>query len=301
MPFPVCRSLTEALCALPSRPGLLVARAVGLHAPGRDVTGEIGREIDRLRSGFRPDGSVDGDLLATAWRVQELLDLGVATGDPTVRLAVRWLFDRQGAEGAFGQGCTPERHRHHSCEHYVASFFSPARSTTRIAPLTLPWGRTLRSESAARFAVSCLALQVVLQTGSWNRSVERHLDSLPALQPEWERWTGHPPPELAFSTLGCLARSPAHLPHTEALLHAIRRRQQTDGGWPRVDPFHALQGLLQCRGHRVAQECLTAVAPLIAAQVRSDGLAGGAARLERSWLAWDALCRPPKDAGEPGA
>jgi len=286
----ICRSLTAALCALPSRPGLLVARAVGLEIPGRNLAEEIGREVDRLRAGFGPDGSVDHDLLRTAWRVHELLDLGVPTGDPTVRDAVHWLFELQGVEGAFGQGCTPERHRHHACEHYVASFFSPARSTTRIAPLTLPWGRTLRSEAAARYAISCLALQAVLRTGSWNRSVERHLDSLPALQPEWERGTGYLPPDLAFSTLGCLARSPAHLAHTEALLLTIRGWQQPDGNWPGADPFHAVLGILPCRNHPVARECLRAVAPFLADQVRSDGLVGASARLERSWLAWDALC-----------
>jgi hypothetical protein len=292
MPLDVCGSLTEALCTLPSRPGLLVAKAVNLDVPGRDLPGEIRREIDRLQSGFHPDGSVDRDLLTTAWQVQQLLDLGVPTGDPAVRNGVRWLCEQQGTEGAFGQGCTPERHRHHVCEHFVASFFSPARSTTRIAPLTFPWGRTMRSEAAARFAVSCVALQVVLRAGAWNRSVERHLDSFPALQREWERWGGFLPPDLAFSTLGCLARSPAHLPHTEALLATIAGRQEADGSWPVTDPFHALVGLLPCRDHPVAKRCLEALAPFVGNEVRPDGLVGGTAGLERSWLAWDAWCRP---------
>lgn len=301
MPLDVCRSLTKALCLLPSRPGLLVARSVGGGVCGRDLVGETRREIERLQSGFRPDGSVERDLLATTRGVQELLDLGVPTGDPTVRHGVRWLCEQQGSEGAFGQGCTAERHRHHSCEHFVASFFSPARSTIRITPLTLPWGRTMRSETAARFALSCFALQVVLRTGAWNRSVERHLDSLPALEREWERWSGFLPPDLAFSSLGCLALSPAHRPHTDALLETIARRQQMDGGWPEVDPFHALVGLLPCREHPVAMRCLEALAPLVGDQVRPDGLVGGAASLERSWLVWDAWCRPRGSAPTGGA
>lgn len=155
----------------------------------------------------------------------------------------------------------------------------------------------MRSEAAARFAVSCFTLQVVLRTGSWNRSVERHLDSLPALQQEWERWAGFLPPDLAFSSLGCLALSPAHLPYAEALLATIARRQQPDGNWPGTDPFHALVGLLPCRDHPVAAKCLRALAPFVGNLVRGDGLAAGAAGLERSWLVWDAWCRPRGDAG----
>jgi len=243
-----------------------------------------------LSNGFGADGSLSEDLVATATAVIQLADLGHQF--LPANLTLSWLLGRQNQPGAFHLGCTAARHRHRSCEHYLDGFFSPAPPTRRIAPLTVPNGRTYRVESQARFAASVIALEAVVRAGQvHDPMVERHLDSFGSLVEEWNSWGEQLPPELAFAALGALAEAPERWwPIREALIDLVADRQQADGSWQRVDFFAALEGLCRLPDAR-AREILVRAAPLLKARQHEDGSFGSLAAETRALIAARALDR----------
>ena len=120
-----------------------------------------------------------------------------------------WVLGLAGQPGAFGEGCHPARHEQKACDHYLAGFFAPAPATERLAPITMPCGKTFRAEAAARFAVSCLGLRAVLRAGLAGRaSVKKHLTSLSLLAEVWNDWGGYYAPDLVVAALHPLAIAP---------------------------------------------------------------------------------------------
>ena len=87
------------------------------------------------------------------------------TDSPAIVRPLAWLLDLQDRPGSFHDGCDRARHARQLCQHYLAGFFAPAPPAQRLAPVTLPTGKVFRVESAARFAISCLALRAVLRAG----------------------------------------------------------------------------------------------------------------------------------------
>jgi len=244
--------------------------------------------IAGLTNGFSADGSLEEDLVATASAVIQLADLGhrFPTNSPT-RL---WLLSRQGQPGAFHLGCTAARHQHRCCEHFLDGFFSPAPPSRRMAPLTVPNGRTYRLESQARFVASIIALEAMVRAG-WTHEqlVERHLDSLASLVDEWSGWGEQLPPDLAFASLGALAAAPERWrPIRLSLIQLVGERQQPDGTWPRVDFFAALDGL--CRlPDEAARTMLHRSAPLLKLRQHEDGSFGTISAELRALIAARAL------------
>lgn len=266
--------------------GWQIRSLLGAPAPGDAKLRE--HLIAGLTNGFSADGSLGEDLVATATAVVQLADLGhrYPTSSPTRR----WLLARQSQPGAFHLGCTAARHQHRSCEHFLDGFFSPAPPSRRMAPLTVPNGRTYRLESQARFVSSIIALEAVVRAG-WTHEllVERHLDSLASLVDEWSGWGEQLPPDLAFASLAALAAAPERWrPIRVSLVQLVGERQQADGTWPRVDFFAALDGL--CRlPDEAAKAVLRRSAPLLKLRQHEDGSFGTISAELRALIAARAL------------
>lgn len=294
--------LSAHFAARPSRAALLVRAA--LHVPSPDDAGHRDRLVIQLRADSRPDGSVGGSLLATAWRAIELLELGHGPGEPGTARAIDWVLTLQGRPGAFGDDCPGPRnarHLHRACSHYMCGFFAPAPPTQRLAPITLPNGKVFRAEAAARFAVSCVALRAVLQAGHAGRPlVEQHVASLLRLEEAWEDWGGYYAPDLVASALSALARAPsAPTAAVARIARAIAHRQRPDGTWPDADLFHTLDALLAARDAvRAADDsdagaeldtALRRATPALLACQRPDGSFGPTAREERGLIGLQVL------------
>lgn len=269
----------------PTRTGLLARR---LLATTLETDAGLAETLTRqLSSDLRSDGSVSGAFVATAWRVIELVELG---GSNAAARSAAWLLERQGAPGNFGEGCTPPRHAAQACEHYIGGFFSVADWTVRVAPLTMPTGKVLRSERAARFAASCLALRAVTVAGHGaNPAVRRHVESLSTLVVAQPLPSDHLTLEMLTIVLSTLARCAAPADSTRtALRDMMVHRQRNDGTWPGLDHFLALEAVL-ADGQSSSTEALRRAVPHLLGMQRPDGSFGALARQERAWIGLQAM------------
>ncbi|HXE58218.1 MAG TPA: hypothetical protein VNK43_09465 [Gemmatimonadales bacterium] len=270
----------------PTRQGLLARELLERPAPTDD---QLRRWlVDRWRGELRPDGSVSGGLMPTAWRAMELMDLGAgregAYGNPTLARVLHWVLRRQGQPGAYGEGCAPPRHREGVCEHFIGGFFSAAPPDHSVAPITIPDGKAFRAEGAARLAVSCLALRAVTRAGQLGLpAVRRHLQSLADILARVTSWEGYFSPDTVFSMLGALASGGQHPAAVDQVVELAAAHQSEDGTWPNADLFHALDALLVVEGRSARLLVARAAAALVARQ-RPDGTFGPTARLERAWI-----------------
>lgn len=271
-----------------SRAGLLARRALDRQEPGDP--GQRDRLVRELRGETRLDGSVGGAVVPTIWRVIELIELGHGGDQAGTIRVMGWVLKLQEQPGAYGEGCTDQRHAHKVCEHFIGGFFSAAPPTQRLSPVTLPMGNVYRSESAARFATSCLALRASLMAGYERRpGMGRHLESLVRLQGEFDGWEGYFTPDMILAALGALAMAPP--PFRDALPEAtafVARHQQEDGTWPNTDLFHALNGLVSA-GTMEARAAVRKAVPGILKRQRPDGSFGTTAQEERALVALRAL------------
>jgi hypothetical protein len=278
-----------------TRQAVLARQALGQPAPGDEMLAS--RLVDDLRAQTRMDGSLGGEVVATIWRAHELLDLGCA-GDHagTVRV-LGWVLALQNKPGAFSEGCTPARHAHRACEHFISGFFSPAPAEQRFAPVMLPNGKVFRAEPAARFAVSCLALRAALRARLERRpEVEQHLLSLVQLQEQWDDWEGYFAPDAIVSGIHALAfASPPHRALLPKLAASIAAHQANDGSWQQADLFHTLEALLALRTPEAHASVRRAV-PVLLARQRIDGSFGSTAQQERALIALRSLTWAEKDA-----
>ncbi len=273
-----------------TRQGILARAALGRAAPGDP---ELAR---RLAHGagdeLRPDGSLRGAALPTIWRASELLDLGAPPAGEPLRRALQWILQLQGKPGAYGEGCDRERHSRRLCEHYLEGFFAPASPTERLTPITLPNGKVYRAEPAARFALSCLALRVLLRGGLGDRpGVRRHVHNLASLAERWSAWDATFPPDLMAATMQALAAAGIERRELIARLASLAAANQSpDGGWPAVDFFNALEALLAAETEE-ARGALRRAVPALIARQRPDGTFGSMAQQERALLGLRALLR----------
>ena len=280
--------LAEFFAPRNTRAAILAREALGRPLPGdADAREAI---VAGLHGGLRPDGSVGGAALPTIWRAIELMDLGHSGQEPATATLITWVLGLAGQPGAFGEGCHPARHEQKACEHYLAGFFAPAPATERLAPITMPCGKTFRAEAAARFAVSCLGLRAVLRAGLAGRaSVKKHLTSLSMLAEVWNDWGGYYAPDLVVAALHPLAIAPPV--HRGATLRAasfIADNQQEDGTWSNADLFHTLESLMVANTPPARKAVGRAVPALLALQ-RKDGSFGPTAQEERALIGIRAL------------
>lgn len=273
---------------LSTRQGVLARQALGQPAPGDEVLAR--RLVDDMRAETGMDGSISGAVVATVWRAHELLDLG-CKGDHagTVRV-MGWVLGLQSKPGAFSEGCSPPRHAHRACEHFISGFFSPAPPMHRFAPVMFPNGKVFRAEPAARFAISCLALRAALRGRMEKRpGVEQHLLSLFQLQEQWDDWSGYFAPDMIVAGIHTLAfAAEAHQEILPRLAGAVAANQSEDGTWANADLFHTLEALLAI-GTRDAQATVRRAVPALLARQRIDGSLGSTAQQERALIALRAL------------
>ena len=289
--------LAEFFAPRSSRAAILAREALGRPAAGDGAARAA--LVTSLQAGLRPDGSVGGAALPTIWRAIELMDLGHSGQEPATAKLVTWVLGLAGQPGTFGEGCHPARHEQKACDHYLAGFFAPAPATERLAPITMPCGKTFRAEAAARFAVSCLGLRAVLLAGLAGRaSVRKHLTSLSLLAEEWKDWGGYFAPDLIIAALHPLAIGPPV--HRGATLKAalfIADNQQDDGTWSNADLFHTLESLMVANTPPARKAVARAVPALLALQ-RKDGAFGPMAQEERALIGARALAVAGGGAGE---
>jgi hypothetical protein len=273
---------------LRTRQGIL-ARAA-LDTPGAGDAALALELAGAMSAELKPDGTITGGAVPTIWRAHELLDLGRDTADPAVVALLTWLMGRQGQPGAYGEGCDKTRHAQRLCGHWARGFFSPAPAEVRVAPITLPNGKSFRVESAARFAISCLALRATLRAGLGDRPGPRqHLESLRLLAEQWTSWHGSFAPDVIVAGLHALALGgPEARASVEQLVGMIVAHQAPDGLWPNVDPFTTLEAL-HATGLEVARTAVGRALPALAERQRADGTFGAMAQQERALIALRAI------------
>ncbi|MGZ8391623.1 MAG: hypothetical protein ACXWWK_02150 [Gemmatimonadales bacterium] len=271
-----------------TRQGVLARQALGQAAPGDEVLAQ--RLVDDMRAETGMDGSISGAVVATIWRAHELLDLGCA-GDQagTVRV-MGWVLALQSKPGAFSEGCSPPRHAHRACEHFISGFFSPAPPVQRFAPVMFPNGKVFRAEPAARFAISCLALRAALRGRMEQRpEIAQHLASLLQLQEQWDDWSGYFAPDTILAGIHTLAfAADARREILPRLARAVAANQAEDGTWTHADLFHTLEAL-QALGTKEAHAAVRQAVPALLARQRIDGSFGSTAQQERALIALRAL------------
>lgn len=275
--------LEEFFAPRSSRAAILAREALGRPVPGDEAAREV--IVTGLEQGLRADGSVGGAALPTIWRAIELMDLGHSGQEPGTARFITWVLGLAELPGAFGEGCHPARHEQKACDHYLAGFFAPAPETERLAPITVPCGKTFRAEAQARFAVSCLALRAVLMAGlAGKASVKRHLTSLSVLAEVWDDWSGYYAPDLVIAALHPLAIAPPlYRGATIKVARFIAENQQEDGTWADADLFHTLESLMVANTPPARTAIARAVPALIGMQ-RKDGSFGATAQEERALI-----------------
>lgn len=269
-----------------TRQGWLARRLLDRVDPADDTL--RGHLVAAICGTIRPDGSVGGTALTTIGAVRELSELG-ADGARLER-PLQWVLALEGKRGAFSEGCSAARHAHRVCEHFLSGFFSPAPTSQRIAPATFPNGKSYRSESQARFALSCFALEAVLLAGRGDGpGVARHLESFTQLFEEWDLPGDHLAMDLACAALGAAAVAPSRWAAVaEGLLAVVARHQMADGTWQRADFFGALDALNRCP-LPAAGPVLRRAIPALLQRQREDGSFGSVAQDERALIGLRAL------------
>lgn len=273
---------------IPTRQGVLARRALGFPAPGDDLL--IRGLLEDMRNETRVDGSIAGAVVPIIWRVHEFMDLGYRGDETSCARIMGWILQLQQKPGAFSEGCTPTRHAHRVCEHFISGFFSPAPPEQRLAPVMLPNGKVFRAEPAARFAISCLALRAALR-GRFEGLplVEQHLASLVHLQDQWNDWNGYFAADTIVAGIHALAFvSQPHGAILSRLASIIAAHQAEDGTWPNADLFHTLETLLALRSVE-AHAAVRRAVPAMLARQRIDGSFGPTAQHERALIALRSL------------
>jgi len=273
-----------------TRQGFVARQLVGAARPEDERLAEA--LIKERRARIRADGSVGGDLVATAWLAWELLDLGVPHTAPAIQRPVTWILGRQEKDGAFAEGCTPRRHELKLCEHAIGGFFAYRSSGRTIRRLTLPTGAAVTSDQGARFLASCFALRTVLRAGQEERTlVRRHVGSLLALPKMWDSWGGLWAPTLTVGALAAIAWAPSPFRGQLPILSEhLALNQKPDGSWRNLDIVHAVDALVAVPLPQ-AKEAVALAAPRLAKMQSQKGVVGAGPYAEertlvslRAWL-----------------
>lgn len=278
---------------LPTRQGVLARRAIRRPAPGDEALTR--RLLEKMRNETRLDGSVTGAVVPTIWRAHEFMDLGYRGDETSCARIMGWILQLQHKPGAFNEGCSPTRHSHKVCEHFISGFFSPAPPEHRVAPVMLPNGKVFRAEPAARFAVSCLALRAVLRARFDGATIDQHVLSLIQLQEMWTEENGYFAVDAIVAGVHALAFvPPPHRAILSGLAGLVAARQTADGNWPNGDLFHTLEALLAL-GTREARTAVRQAVPALLARQRADGSFGTTAQQERALIALRSLIWAEQD------
>jgi len=296
-----------------TRAGVVARLLLGRPRPDDDRLAAV--LVRERRGRIRSDGSVGGDLVATAWVAWELMDLGRGLDDESVRRTAKWLLGRQDKDGA--EACLPRRHEITLNEHSIGGFFSYRAKGRAVRRLMLPNGAATVSDQGSRFLASCFALRSVLRAGHLEAEalsraaaerqvlagpaktltgrsalgildrplVRRHVGSLLALPKMWDTWGGIWQPTLTVGALAAIAWAPlpfrAQLP---ILAEHLALNQKPDGSWRNLDIIHAVDSLVAVQLPQ-AREAVALAAPKLARFQTPKGTIGAGPRAEERTLA----------------
>lgn len=263
-----------------------------------DDFGTIDDVAHELLSHQSGDGSWGGSIALTAEAMLLLADLRV-TGEfiGAIEQAEQWLRGRRGQEGAYTDGCSPERHALGICEHFAGGFFSPGPPHRDLAGTRLANGMVLPTDADARLGLSALALHALRR---WSRSSTDdvlHLDALRRLANAAFRT---PPLNISTPALILVLSALTSAPRTAEfimVLHGALTRfagvQRADGSWPGADPFHAAEVFLQAArsgyGSPVFDAALVRTAEMLVLTQNADGSWGSDAGSYRLLSGWRTL------------
>ncbi len=314
---PIHRAIERAAVyfdARETRAGVVARRLLGRQRPEEERL--VAALVRERRARLRGDGSVGGDLVATAWAAWELMDLGRGPDDDAVRRSVKWLLSRQDKDGA--EACLPRRHEITLNGHSIGGFFAYRSRGRTVRRLVLPDGAAAVSDQGARFLASCFALRTVLRAGQLEADalarqeaaarrlrapaaparsaraglvilelplVRRHVGSLLALPKMWDTWGGLWQPTLTVSALAAIAWAPlpfrAQLP---ILAEHLALNQKPDGSWRNLDIVHAVDSLVAVPLPQ-AREAVALAAPKMARFQTPKGVVGSGPHVEERTLA----------------
>ncbi|HEY2805766.1 MAG TPA: hypothetical protein VGI92_07910 [Gemmatimonadales bacterium] len=267
-----------------TRPGYVARKLLGLRRADDEKI--VHALVKDLRARQRSDGSVGGDLVATAWFVWELLDLDQKRDSAPVQRAVKWMMSRQDKDGAYTPHKPSKRLPPDPRFAAMGGFFSYRSSGRTIARLTLPTGVTITSDAGSRFMASSLALRSVLRAGHDSDTlVRRHIGSLLAFPRLWDTWGGQWQPALMIGALSAIAWSPAPFRNQLPILaEHVALNQKPDGSWRNLDIVHAVDALVDVPLPQ-ARESVALAAPRLAKMQTNNGSLGAGASAEERTLA----------------
>jgi hypothetical protein len=262
---------------------------------GRGLLGQRRPEDERLmhalvrerRTRQRADGSVGGDLIATAWYVWELLDLDQKPDSSPIQRAVKWMLARQDRDGAYHPHQPGRRAPIDPRYAAMGGFFAYRTAGRVIHRLALPNGVSVTSDAGSRFLASCFALRAVLRSGHDAETlVRRHVGSLLAFPKLWDTWGGQWSPTLMIGALAAIAWSPPPFRNQLPILaEHVALNQKPDGSWRNLDLVHAVDALVHVPLPQ-ARESVALPAPKLAKmQTLNGSLGAGASAEERTLVA----------------
>jgi hypothetical protein len=243
--------------------------------------------IRERRARQRSDGSVGGDLVATAWYVWELLDLDQPKHSPPVQRAVKWILARQDKDGAYAPPRPGKRAEVDPRYAAMGGFFAYRTAGRTIRRLALPNGASVTSDSGSRFLASCFALRSVLRAGQdTDTLVRRHVGSLLALPKLWDTWGGQWAPTLMIGALSAIGWSPVPFRNQLPILaEHVALNQKPDGSWRNLDIAHAVEALVDIPLPQARESVALAAPRLAKMQTQNGSLGAGAEASERTLIA----------------
>lgn len=273
----------------PTRPAYVARKLLNARRLDDDRLGQA--LVKERRAKQRSDGSVAGDLVATAWLVWELLDLDVPSDAPAITRAVKWIMARQDKDGAWAPTAS-KRGQVDTRYGVMGGFFAYRTSGRTVKRLALPGGATATSDSGARFLASVFALRSVLRAGKAEDTlVRRHVGSLLSMPKLWENWGGPWPPVLMVGALSAIAWSPEPFRNQLPILaEHLAMNQKPDGSWRNLDMLQAVEALVDVPLPQ-ARESVALAAPRLAKLQGPTGALGSGSDGEertltalRAWL-----------------
>ncbi len=251
---------------------------------------ELGRHLRGDLLAKQRNGSWgDGNLASTAEAIWLLLDLGTSADFPPFARGLEWLFGRLDAEGSYASGCTPSRHEHRICEHFLSGFFSPGHPNEPLE-ISLPNGQSVSADATARLLVSERTLRSVLRANPRDPRVAAPISGLTSLPLYGDYGESFTPPALVGAVQALAWSAGQDAGKLEAGLLILAAAQQKDGTWPNVEFFFVLEALLETR-HPLADAMLKRAVPRLLEVRHKNGTWGRRQIATQTWIAIQVLER----------
>ena len=285
---PVHRAIERVAAFFAERDSRQGFVARGLLGQRRETDEKLCQQlVKEHRSKQRSDGSVAGDLVATAWYVWEMMDLDQKPDAPPVARAVKWLRGRQDKDGAYVPHQPGKKAPVDPRYAAMGGFFAYRTSGRTVSKLVLPNGGAATGDAASRFLASAFALRSVLRAGHGDDTlVRRHIGSLLAFPKLWDTWGGQWAPSLMIGALSAIAWSPVPFRNQLPILaEHVALNQKPDGSWRNLDIVQAVDALVDVPLPQARESVALAAPRLAKLQTQNGSLGAGTLGEERTLVA----------------